>query len=131
MLPRAQDGKIAFYLPIVVNEEQQTIESSFDELQQLAISSGFMKKEQAKKLSCVLQILITVASVNLGIGLIALLPIFKLNDGAEMIKCSESNVVGQVSGALIKALCWIGILVVGGSAAIKALRGLRISIKVE
>lgn len=85
---------MTFYLPIVVNEEQQTIESSFDELQSLTISSGFMKKEQAKKLNSILQILVTVASVNLGIGLVALLPIFKLNDGAEMIKCSESNVAG-------------------------------------
>lgn len=131
MLPRAQDGKVTFYLPIVVNEEQQTIESSFDELQQLVISSGFMKKEQAKKLNLVLQILVMVASVNLGIGLIALLPIFKLNDGAEMIKCSESNVAGQVGGALIKALCWIGVLAVVGSAVAKGFRELHISIRIE
>ena len=90
-----------------------------------------MKKEQAKKLNLVLQILVTVASVNLGIGLIALLPIFKLNDGAEMIKCSESNVAGQVGGALIKALCWIGVLAVAGSAVVKGFRELHISIRIE
>lgn len=95
------------------------------------VSSGFMKKEQAKKLNNVLQVLVTIASVNLGIGLIALLPIFRLNDGAEMIKCSEASIAGQVGGALIKAFCWIGVLAVAGSAVVKGFRRLHISIRVE
>ncbi|CAL6055554.1 Peptidase_family M50 protein [Hexamita inflata] len=116
VLPEQIEGKVRFYLQVVVNGKLQTVETDFDELAELLVFDGAVERLQG--LSRIISIFVLLAEINLGIGILSLLPVAKNGDGSEMVK---SEALGaQIAAALMKSVIGAGILAVGICAVVRA-----------